>query len=270
MAPDAKTIGLLYVSDVGTDDVYVYSYPKGKLKGTLTGFNRPSGLCVDKAGDVFIPELFAFQIREYRHGAAKPMATLKDPGEEPGDCSVDPRTGNLAVTNVSSAYSDPGNVLVYAHAKGKPRTYKDRQISYYQFCGYDDSGNLYVDGDQAGEFAFAELASGSKSFTNISLDESISYGGAVQWDGNDVAVGDYESNVIYEFSISGNTGTEVQETDLNGSSFPIGFWIQGSTVVGPNDDSANLMFWNYPAGGSPMKTIGNLSYPWGSTVSLAR
>src|SRR5271165_6576810 len=37
MAPDAMKNDLLYISDVGTDDVYVYSYPKAKLVGTLTG-----------------------------------------------------------------------------------------------------------------------------------------------------------------------------------------------------------------------------------------
>lgn len=68
MAPDAKTNDLLYVSDVGTNDVYVYSYPKLKLEGTLTGFATPDGECVDMAGNVFITNFGTQQIFEYAHG----------------------------------------------------------------------------------------------------------------------------------------------------------------------------------------------------------
>jgi hypothetical protein len=270
MAPEAKTRDLLYISDVGTNDVYVYSYSQGKLVGTLKGFSRPSGLCVDAAGDVFVTELNAFKVREYAHGGTRPLATLSDPGEDPGDCSIDPTTGNLAVSNVSTPSSDPGDVVIYKNARGIATIYRDPEISYDEFCGYDNQGNLYVDGMKSGAFQFAELPSGKTTFTNITLNESFSYGGAAQWDGKYMAVGDYESKVIYQFSISGEYGTAVGSTHLQDSSFAIGFWIQGSTVVGPNDDSANVMFWKYPAGGSHTKTIGGLRYPWGSTVSLAK
>jgi hypothetical protein len=270
MAPDAKTSDLLYVSDVGTNDVYVYSYSQGKLVGTLKGFSRPSGLCVDAAGNVFITELDAFDIVEYAHGGTSPLATLSDPGEDPGDCSVDPTTGDLAVTNVSTPSSSPGDVAIYKNAQGRPKTYKEPEISYYQFCGYDNRGNLFVDGAKTGAFHLAELPNGKTSFRNITLDKSFSYAGAVQWDGKHVAVGDYESNVIYRFRISGSRGTSVGSTPLHHSSFAIGFWIEGSTVVGPNDDSANVMFWKYPGGYSPIKTISGLRNPWGSTVSLSQ
>ena len=46
MAPDAKKHDLLYVSDsfpYGSNDVYVYSYPKGKLKGQADGLQRAVG-----------------------------------------------------------------------------------------------------------------------------------------------------------------------------------------------------------------------------------
>jgi hypothetical protein len=67
MLPNAKKKDLLYISDsfpYGSNDVFVYSYPKGKLVGKLTGFNEPSGNCVDKAGNVFITN---FGARARRH-----------------------------------------------------------------------------------------------------------------------------------------------------------------------------------------------------------
>jgi hypothetical protein len=269
MAPDAKKDNLVYISDLGTDDVYVYSYPGGNLEGTLTGFNRPWGLCVDKAGKVFVTDDTAFRIVEYAHGGTKPLATLKDPGEEPGGCSVDPTTGDLAVANISTPATDPGDVAIYKKARGTLRAYKDPKFGFYEYCGYDNQGNLYVDGMKDDAFAFAELPKGKHSFVNIGLNENIRYAGGVQWDGKYVAIRDYEANVIYQFSISGSGGTETGSTALDGSNFAVQFWIQGSNVVAPNADGANVMFWNYPAGGSPTKTINGLTQPWGVTISMA-
>src|SRR5579863_6185791 len=88
MAPDAGNQDLLYISDLSTYDVYVYSYPKGKLEGRLTGFGGPEGECVDKTGHVFIANFSASNILEYAHGGASPVATLSDPGYYPVGCSV--------------------------------------------------------------------------------------------------------------------------------------------------------------------------------------
>ena len=44
MLTNATSSELLYVSDVGTNDVYVYTYPARTLVGTLTGFKEPQGM----------------------------------------------------------------------------------------------------------------------------------------------------------------------------------------------------------------------------------
>ncbi len=270
MAPGASGIDLLYVSDLKTNDVYVFSYPDGTLVGTLTGFVRPWGLCADREGNVFITDDAGFEIFKYAHGGTSPVRILKDPGEDPGGCSVDPVTGNLAVANVSKPGSQPGNLAIYKKARGKRKTFKDPGMSYYQYCGYDGQGNLFVTGMKSGAFVIAELPRGGHTFTNIVLNENIKYPGGVQWDGTYVAVRDYEANVIYQFSISGSSGTEVGATPLDGSSFAVQFWIAGSTVVAPNANGGSVGFWNYPAGGTPTQTIGGLGQPWGATVSLAQ
>ena len=49
MAPDAKKKPrLMYVGDWATNDVFVYEYPSGDSVGTLSGFDAPYGMCVDK------------------------------------------------------------------------------------------------------------------------------------------------------------------------------------------------------------------------------
>jgi hypothetical protein len=121
MAPDAKKQDLLYISDVSDNEVTVYSYPSGKLEGTLTGFEVPTGLCSDKAGDVFVTDFEASEILEYAHGGTTPIATLSDPGQWPSGCSVDPMTGNLAVSNDETPSVGEGNLAIYAHARAHRR-----------------------------------------------------------------------------------------------------------------------------------------------------
>lgn len=53
------------------------------MKGTLTGFVRPQGECVDNAGDVFTADNGASNIADYAHGGTSPIAVLNDPGYVP-------------------------------------------------------------------------------------------------------------------------------------------------------------------------------------------
>jgi hypothetical protein len=48
------------------------------------------------------------------------------------------------------------------------------------------------------------------------------------------------------------------------------FFINGKTFIGPNVDSTTAMFWSYPVGGNPTKTLTGLSDPFGAVVSRAK
>jgi hypothetical protein len=270
MAPDAVTQDLLYVGG-NSGDVTVYSYPRGRLLGTLTGFYLPAGECVDGVGDVFITDMGLGKIFEYRHGGKKPIQTLQAAANAPAGCAVDPTTGNLAVTSLGGGGSG-GNVAIYPHAQGTPMTYTDPNIYYYYWCGYDPKGNLYVDGQAYAPetFELAELPHGSNTFTNITLNQTINWPGGVQWDGKYVAVGDQAARAIYQFTISGSNGTVEGTTNLNHATDVHQFWIQGRVVIGGNHSLNNVQYWPYPAGGNPTKTITKgVGGPVGMTVSLA-
>ncbi len=158
MSPDAKNIGLLYVADLNGNDVNVYSYPGGRLKGTLTGFSVPHSECVDQAGNVFIANGGKKQLVEYAHGGTSPIKIYHEPGFTHG-CAVDPTTGNLAVLHDPPS-SGPGGISIYAHAKGKPAEYTTPNVFRVYFLGYDDKGDLFVDGtDMHVAFELAELSS---------------------------------------------------------------------------------------------------------------
>jgi hypothetical protein len=287
MEPDAKSKDLLYVTNPGNSDVLVYSYPQDKLVGTLTGFYYnifPDGVCTDKSGDVWIVENVAQQIVEFKHGGTTPIATLSDPGYYPTICSVDPITGNLAVANKQTVGSIPqqGNVAIYAHAKGTPTLYKDSDLFQVWFCGYDNKGNLYVDGTKGYSvtFEFAVLAKGKKQLTNIALKGgTIYFPGKILWDGKYVAVGDqsYQNKYPYTSGIYKTTGTGgkiVGTTPLTGSSDVAGFWIEGTTVIAPDIGLENISSYKYPAGGKSTKVLpgcsGNSCLPYDAAISVAK
>jgi hypothetical protein len=273
MSPDAKSIDLLYVVDLDAGAVDVYSYPSGKRKGRLKGFSAPHGACVDKSGDVFLTDGNKSEILEYAHGGTTPIQTLQDPNNFPHACSIDPVTGNLAVAN-SPLGSGGGSVSIYKKATGKGTPITVGNVFQVYFDGYDASGNLFVDGtDMHVAFEFAELPAGASTFTPITLNESINLPGQVQWDGTYLAVGDQVSldgpSKIDEFTISGTTGTLEGTTQLSDSCDVLGFWIQGSTVIAPNDCAPNVKYFAYPAGGESTETISKkLHEPVGATVSL--
>jgi DNA-binding beta-propeller fold protein YncE len=273
MDPNAKKNGLLlYVSDSAADDVTVFSYPQGKVVGTLSGFQQPQGMCVDKAGDIFITNTGLAQILEYAHGGTTPIATLSDPGQHPIGCSVDPKTGNLAVTNIFDDSYSNGSLSIYAHARGKPKHYTDPAMIADYFCGYDNKGNVFVDGTKPTNygFAFAELRNGTNTLRNVTLDQAIQAPGGVQWDGQYIAIADQEAPIIYRFAIAGRSGTEVGATQTGGSSDVVQFFIKHKTLVGPNATSGQVMFWNYPAGGTQTKILGGFEVPIGTAISSAK
>jgi DNA-binding beta-propeller fold protein YncE len=269
MAPDAKQRDLLYLSDESAHDVYVYSWPGLELKGTLTGFDAPNGECADKAGDVYVTNEDQSEILEYAHGGTSSIKTLVDTGEYPVGCSVDPTTGNLAVTNIDTTKGGgPGNVAIYPDASGTPATYIAPAFYYYFFCGYDGHGNLFVDGTNNGStFEFAELPRGGSAFGRVTLDQTIDFPGGVQWDGRHVAVGDQEQPYIYEFAVNGSSGRVVEKTPLDDTDDVSQFWIAGGRVVTPDFLNNEVQVFKYPAGGSAVKAIPNISTPIGSALS---
>src|SRR5580700_4427081 len=146
MLPEAKSEDLLYVSDTFLGDVFVFSYQKHNQVGDLTGLNA-AGLCVDAKSNIFVTNTYPKQVLEYAHGGTQPIRILENAGNAPGACSVDPTTGNLAV----SSFKGPDLLLVYKRARGTPKVYTDPDMAYMFFCAYDDKGNLFLDGQHQGK-----------------------------------------------------------------------------------------------------------------------
>jgi hypothetical protein len=275
MAPDAVTQDLLYVTDVKT--VTVYSYPQGKLEGKVKGFYQATGECVDKKGHVFVVDLALRKIFEYAHGGTKRLATLVSPTGDPSGCAIDPTTGNLAVASLG--FGSNGSVAIFKNARGAATMYQDSAIYQFYFCGYDDKGNLFADGQTmpggTGDTAFAELPKGGSALKTVTLNQYIGWPGGVQWDGKYVTVGDQLTPAVYQFAIKRRHGNRVGTTHMDGAVNVKQFWIQDQTLIAPNiippgGINSQALFYTYPAGGKATKRITKgVKAAQGAVVSLA-
>jgi hypothetical protein len=285
MLPEASNGDLLYVSDAGSGAVYMLTYPEGKVVATLGGLvGNPQRVCSDRAGNVFVTEFASGnnQVQEYAHGGLMPISDLTAPGE-PEECSIDPRTGNLAVA-IYSYNSNPSGVAIYPNAQGEPTFYSDTNVGIVTAASYDDSGDLFIAGNKSGAFTLAELPARSSTFIDIKLKATINgkFFEPIFWDGHHLAIGNLveyaKEYFIDRVTISGATGRVVGITTLflNHANFSgdTSFFIKGDRVL-LNDQARSfygrVVSWAYPEGGSHLHTTREFGsrYTAGVTVSVA-
>jgi hypothetical protein len=268
---------LLYISNLGA--LYVYTYPSLKFIGVLEGASGPRGICSNRGGDIFVPFVYIpGGIYEYAHGEGSPIADLGLMYDWPNGCSVSPKTGALAVVAGPNHY---GAAVAVYHYGGKhgyrfATGYPVSSMAHTDFCGFDEDGNLFVDGvDGSDKFALAELPKAGKAFVAISVSQAIVAPGQVQWDGKHLAIGDtgVSPSVVYQFDVSGSSATAVGSTTLAGSQQIQQFWIQGETLVAPDvkrscgSADGCIAAYHYPAGGTAFNKVGLLD-AFGAAVSL--
>jgi hypothetical protein len=277
---------LLYVSDLVTNEVYAYNYPKGGLVLRLHGFYEPSGLCSDTNGNVFVLGNRNDNVIVYAHGSKKPTETLDLPGWALS-CSVDASTGNLAVTVLEPSVGE--GIAIFADAKGTPTIYPVSRGIALASCGYDDNGNLFCDGaTNASRVAFFVLPKDGNEVAQIPVAGGEFYTlGHVQWDGQFMTVVDSAfstvSRIKFEHSdilrINGDnwSGAFISATTLSRCGYQEAYqsWIYGDNIIVPCVDdtkhTGNVRVWNYPDGGNPTGKIarGSGSFPNGVTISVA-
>lgn len=249
---------LLYVTGA-CGGTCILSYPKGKVVSALSVAG--ASLCSDKSGNVFMPTSTGSSkavVYEFAHGGTQPIATLNLSGILAEGCAVDPKSGDLAVTYLCSG-CNYGPVAIFPNAQGTPSVYSQSGV-FLSYCGYDGKGNLFADGNGGNGFALLELPSGGSTLGQISVSQSISTAGAVQWDGTDLAIEDLTNPAIYRFTISGSTATLAGTVTLKGAgSYVAPSWIQGGTVLVPFGGTSYspqyVGYWKYPSGGNAKKVV---------------
>jgi hypothetical protein len=271
-SPQSKSRDLLYASSSDRDNVYVFDFPKVDLIHILSGFAAPgpAGLCTDSNGNVYITDPGSSSsgaVYVYAHGSTSGTATLSAPLGAQG-CSYDPTTGNLAVVAAG------GDLAIYANAGGTPTIYTDKAMTNFQYCAYDASGKLFIDGSNDKSSPLVVFANGS--FENVALNKKISPVN-LQWNSGVLVAAEADEGGlqnVYQLKISGTKARVVGTTVLmRRSSARLAYgaqtWIQGKIMVAPGPNIGKLDFWNYPQGGKPTQQTshGNGGYFFGIVVS---
>ncbi len=268
---------LLYVvTDVNV--FYAINFSTGKAQQvSYMNSGYGGGACTDGSGNVFIaaaegsPSTGGF-IFKFAHGGKTPLTTLPDGSYYPTGCSVDPTTGNLAVSNDSTPNcSGGGSVAIYPDAQGSPVSYADSNFQCFLGATYDDAGNLFVGGmgaESGHPFVLAELPKGGSTLTDITLAQPIACQilegtckDSLQWDGQYIAVTQHNHKArptVSQVSVSGSNGTVVRTITFKGkfaskASGDVSFVDGGNIILGRLP--GGLSVWKYPAGGKPERTI---------------
>lgn len=277
-SPDVAK-SLLYVADSLAAVVNVYAGNPPKLVAALAGFKAPLTMCVDGAPsqNVYIVDNGAQKIYEYAHGGTQPIKTLSDPDGYPFACSVDPTSGNLAVSNYANASGkEPGNLVIFRHARGSAHEQNVTNMSFYYFPAYDSAGDLFVDGTQSfGSPEIAEQPQGTHFWKILRFRFYYNQAVGLQWDGQYLALCDPSTNpnVIYEFSVSSGSGFLKGTTTLKGDASVFQFWIGkygGKSRVAATDENLSdptAEMYPYPAGGGMLFTLSGFIDPTGIVIS---
>jgi hypothetical protein len=252
-----------YVSDFYDGGLLEFDYPKGDSSiGEISGVIDAQGECGNALygaakRDFWAVAAGADEIEEFTVGGAGPIKTLIESAGEPAGCAMDPSTQNLAVTLLGT-----GDLVIFRHASGTGTTVPDGLDSTY-FDGYDNKGDLFVDGiTESDTYGVDEMAAGSSSFKPVTLSGTIEFPGAVQYDGKYITIDDQEAHAIYGYACSGMSCKLKRTVSLSGSSDCVQTWIGNGDVFCPDAGNEAVEVYKYPAGGSP---IASLTGPLGPT-----
>ena len=281
MLPGAeKQPSLLYVSNMGTSDVTIYTYLNGNgliLVGMLTGFSSPTGMCADNAGNVWIPDYHSRKVYEYAHGGSAPIFTITQQNGLPYDCAIDPSTGSLAVANqLPDGRYSYGNVKIYAKGSRRGTTYfPPYGFRSVDFLAYDNKSNLLIDGEQLYEplAQLFKLAKDSSELTTMTISGGALYvPGAINWVSPTFLLGDQNfenkgTQGAYKIFVSGSTATVVGTLPFSGTQHAYGFWRRAGRVIVPDQPGNAVRIYNLSDGSLFSKLTTSISAPFGAVVS---
>jgi hypothetical protein len=257
--PATSGSALLYATTAS--GILMLTYPDGQVYGKI---KKDIGLdlCSDpNSGNVYVPSNSV--IFEYAHGGKNPIATFAlTSNYDLGGCAVNSATGDLAVVNISN---NGTNLLVFPAGSGTPKMYTDSNVHNFLFCGYDNQGNLFIDGypTGGGNPILAELPAGSGTIQAINVG-SVEPAGTIQWDGQHITVEDPSPPTIYQLDVSGSTATVVgttkirNQTKTKNTPKALTYIYGGTVIASEGKGNKRIGLWNYPQGGKPAEVLNDL------------
>ena len=277
MLPEASGEDLLYViTGDNEDEIGVYDYTTDTLVGTLTGFYQVDNLCSDSVGDVYaLNEADTGSIVEYAHGASTPTRVINFPDKyAPVSCSINPRTGDLAVAADYDYFAEMETVFVYRKAKGIPKSYPSiKKLNALDSVTYTGNGDIVLlgyDNHTSSSYRypvyFALLPHNGKKFHRLKVSHPTSFRyHALAWDGTYLTV---LGRNLSRFDVTKRNLKKVGEvltSAYSGFAFCLVTKYGQVAVSDENDSTVNT--YDYPSG-TPVGTL-SVYEPLGIAFSVA-
>jgi hypothetical protein len=277
LSVDAKKVGLIYVAtgaSIGTVDIYPLVGKNQKQVGQITGLTNPGGLAIDHKGNLYIANEGANNILEYSPGTKpKLVATLNDSGQYPVGVSVDPKTGDIAATNFETTTLGSGSVSFYHFGATMP--YKTvTAFTFTYFAGFDDQGNLFVDGrtnSSPPTIQVGKIRAGGTTIATLPI-SGIAFPGGVKVDNVDNLLIDDQTSKTINCYAATSPYASCGTTPLGDAGDPVDFallndnkYLYTADVHAPG----LALAYAFPAGGEPVNTITVGGYSVGVAISPA-
>lgn len=274
MLPGTSYKTLLYVALPFSGQVNIYAFPGGQQVGELTGFLAPEALCSDSKGNIWVGDSdgYSSQMDEFAHGGTSKIATLSDSVGAAWTCSVDARTGNLAVANLAGSYECA--VAIWAGATGNPTVYQSPAIWYPNATAYDNRSDLFLAGfvgHSSGSYSEETdwLAKGASGFSKFKVKPTIYPHVGIAID-NGVLTEAQSASTINRYKLLRNHHAKyVGSLSVN---MPVlsSFGVHTTRMVGVDNQNGDVYFFNYPQGGNPTYTLTGLYEPGAVAFSDAK
>jgi hypothetical protein len=261
--PFGAHTAMAYLSDYDNDAVYGFDR-SGKLLITITGLDRPQGLFVDRAKNVWVANSAASNIEVFAKGSVRPLATYNDANEEPVDVAVCPH-GRIYASSIID-----GTISVYAAGKPNPiRTLTDANSYGNFFITCDTRGNVFVTFDNGGPGGVDEYVGGVQSGL-VTLPIQLGFPGGITIDSSgNLLVDDQKAQTVSEYSENGIPTGKVIDTG-SGDIVDIAITRKGTVVGGADSVNSVGKSWAFPSGAKRRTYAGSFTLAIGFAYDPGR
>ena len=168
---------LLYAVNSATDTVDIFPYANNPVRsmnqamiGQLTGFEVPTGIAIDRAGDLFVADYYGKVVYEFTTASMpKPSLTIPFP-QTPYGVAVDDNASNVYVTG--EAPFPNGQLGVAAYKMGATTPFKyltDSSLTSLGFPYLDNAGAVYIAYGNQGPTSEGAFRKGSTQLSEFYL-----------------------------------------------------------------------------------------------------
>ncbi|MBV8529839.1 MAG: hypothetical protein JO104_00860 [Candidatus Eremiobacteraeota bacterium] len=267
----------IYVASLLPSSGYIAGYSlegdHGMTYYTTSGLVEPEGMTSDSTGAIYVANTYGYNILKFKPPATDPVQEISDEGFHATDVGVDSK-GDIWVANLTSRSFGAGNLQEYSAGGKLLRTVTCSNLRSYAFLAIGKKDDVIVDGDSGGQSqpnSAGEVKAGATKCKPLSAIQIGSPGGVQFTNTGDVTVLDQLYSNVYTYAKPAFSKL-IDTTHLSGGSSPTeDVLMPGNQYLWTSMGGVNGVFeFEYPYGGDPIGSIGNIYFPTGVAITTRK